>query len=197
MSRMSAVRSLPNLVAAFALGAFTACTSMPVTSMVRLIRTDFSTIDPAGLRVAVKLPQGVRPRRQGVRLRLTTTAKRTEQVEEFVLAELADPAELRSLQSEVSSGEAVYGFRLDQADLPRVSALRSELLARKARGEGGAIKIGVGADGCRTAALPATILLTTYLRTELKGDFFPLVRDVDVRKLAPGEDLAAKIPPCT
>ena len=34
----------------------------------------------------------------------------------------------------------------------------------------------------RTGTLPAKTLVTTYLKTERAGDFFPLTRDVDLRK---------------
>jgi hypothetical protein len=171
------------------------CAAMPVTSMVKLARTDFTTVDPASLRVALKLPEGVRPRPRGVRLRLTGTVDGAKETQEFVLADLADPGEFVSLRGEVSKGTAVYAFRLEPADVPRLVAWRADLLARKARGGHGSLTLGVAADGCRTGPLPATILLTTYLRTEPGGDFFPLARDIDLRKVA-GQAVAAELPPC-
>ncbi|MBK5961822.1 hypothetical protein CCR97_26965 [Rhodoplanes elegans] len=170
-----------------------ACTSMPVTSMVKLARTDFATIDPAVLRVAVRLPAGVRPRPGSVTLKLTVTVGAAAPVvSAFVLADLADPAELASLRGEVTKGAAVWAYRLEPADVARVTALRSELMARKGRGERGSLSLGVGAEACRTAAAPERVLLTTYLKTEAGGDFFPLVRDVDLRDV-PG---AGELPSC-
>lgn len=184
------------LVVGLALTLLAGCTSMPLTSMVKLARTDFATVDPAALRVALKLPDGVRPRPRGVRLRLTGTIDGATETQEFALADLADPGELVSLRGEVSKGTAIYAFRLEPADVPRLSAWRSDMLARKARGGHGSLTLGVAADGCRTGAMPGIVLLTTYLRTDPGGDFFPLARDVDLRKAMPGEDLATKVPPC-
>lgn len=196
MSQSVVCRAVRGLLACVGVAALAACTAMPLTSMVRLARTDFTAVDPAALRVALKLPEEVRPRPHGVRLRLTSTVDGAKETQEFVLANLADAGELVTLRGAASAGTAVYGFRLDSADVPRLVALRSDMLARKSRGGHGALTLGVSADGCRTGPLPGTILLTTYLRTEPGGDFFPLARDVDLRKVIPSEDLAAKIPPC-
>lgn len=172
------------------------CTTMPVASMVKLARTDFTTVDPAALRVAVKLPEGIRPRPNGVRLKLTTTIDGATETREFVLADPADPGEFVSLRGEVSKGTAVHAFRLAPADVAKMTEFRAAQLARKAAGGRGSLGLGVAADGCRTGALPSKVLLTTYLRTEPDGAFFPLMRDVDLRDAMPGRDLAAEIPPC-
>lgn len=188
-------RSCRGLAAILAVVALTAgaCTSMPVTSMVKLARTDFATIDPAVLRVAVRLPAGVRPRPGTVTLKLTVTVGTAPPVvSTFVLADLADRAEIASLRAEVTTGTAVWAYRLEPADVSRVTALRSDLMARKGRGERGSLTIGVGAEACRTDAAPDRVLLTTYLKTEATGDYFPLVRDVDLREV-PG---AGELPSC-
>lgn len=172
------------------------CTSMPLTSMVKLARTDFTTVDPAALRVAVKVPQGIRPRPHGVRLVLTTVVEGQKDVREFVLDDVADLAELASLRGEVSKGTAVHAFRLAAADVTRLVAARASVLERKQRGASGSITLGVAADGCRTGPLPDRIPLTTYLRTESDGAFFPLARDIDLRAAVPADALMDTIPPC-
>lgn len=182
---------LPALLVAPAL--LVGCSSMPVTSMVKLARTDFAAIDPAVLRVAVKLPEGVRPLPRSVTLRLTVTvAGAAPVVQEYVLADLADPGEIAGLRGEVTKGTAVWAYRLDPADVARVTTARRDMLARKERGERGSLAIGVGAKACRTDAAPQRVLLTTYLKTEPDGGFFPLLRDVDLRDV-PG---AGELPRC-
>uniref|UniRef100_Q07HC1 Uncharacterized protein n=1 Tax=Rhodopseudomonas palustris (strain BisA53) TaxID=316055 RepID=Q07HC1_RHOP5 len=183
-------------LAALALALMPGCTSMPVTSMAKLARTDFTTIDPSALRVAVKAPQSVKPRRGGVKLKLAVTLEGAKQQHEFVLGDLADPAELLSLRAEVSRGTAIHAFRLEPADVARVIAMRDEMLAAKQRGAKGSLTIGVSADGCRVGPLSDKVLLTTYLRTESDGEFFALARDVDLRNALSGEALDAKLPPC-
>jgi hypothetical protein len=187
---------LGRALAAVALLLLPGCASTPVTSMVKLARTDFTTIDPSALRVAVKAPESVKPRRGGVKLKLAATLDGTKQQHEFVLGDLADPAELLSLRAEVSRGTAIHAYRLESADVARLTALRVEMLAAKQRGAKGSMTIGVGADGCRLGPLPDKVLLTTYLRTEAEGEFFALARDVDLRETLNGEALDAKLPPC-
>lgn len=135
-----------------ALVLLSACGHMPVTSMVKLARTDFATVDPAELRVAVKLPQTVRPRRDGVRLRVTVkTGSGPAQVEEFVLRDLNDAGELMALRAEVEPGTAIYAFRLDPNDLARVQAFRAAALQRQASGARARSR---SASAPRPAALP-------------------------------------------
>ena len=183
-------------VLAVALAILPSCTSMPVTSMVKLMRTDFANIDPAVLRVAVKLPQTVKPRRGGVKLKLTLATDGAKQEREFVLDDLNDPAELLSLRAELSRGTEIHAFRLDPADVARLIAVRDDMLAAKQRGAKGSIIIGVSADGCRAGPLPDKVPLTTYLRTEADGEFFALARDIDLRAAVSAEQLATKLPPC-
>jgi hypothetical protein len=196
MSFVSFRRGLLAAASALLLAALSGCTTMPVTSMVKLARTDFTTVDPAALRIAVKLPMGLRPRREGVRLRVAATVADLKQEQSFVLADLDDAGELLSLAGEVTADVSIYAFRLDPADVPRLVAMRQEMLARKASGAKGSLTLSVAADACRTGPLPATTLLTTYLRTEAAGDFFPLARDVDLRKIVPKDAGKELIPPC-
>lgn len=172
------------------------CSSMPVSSMVKLARTDFAAADPAALRIAVRLPEGLRPRPKGVKLRIAIAVADTKQEQTLVLTELDDPAELLSLSGELTRSYAIYAFRIDPADLPRIAAMREQMAAHQARGARGSLSLGVGAEACRTGPLPADPLLTTYLKTERGGDFIPLVRDVDVRKELPGVVTSERIPLC-
>ncbi|MBB1094348.1 hypothetical protein HUU61_24070 [Rhodopseudomonas palustris] len=183
-------------IALAALASLPACSSMPVSSMVKLARTDFAAADPAALRIAVRLPQGLRPRPRGVTLKIAVAVDETKQEQTLVLTELDDPAELLSLSGELTRNTAIYAFRIDPVDLPQIAALREQMAAHKARGKRGSLSLGVGAEACRIGPLPASPLLTTYLKTERGGDFYPLVRDVDLRKELPGAVTPERIPPC-
>ena len=183
-----------------------ACGHMPVTSMVKLARIDFATVDPAELRVAVKLPQSVLPRRGGVRLRITVkTRSSPPQTEEFVLRDLNDAGELMALRAEVEPGTAIYAFRLDPDDGARVQSFRAAALRRQAGGGGASLTLGVGAEACRLGEVAdQPIYLTAYLKTQPAGDYIPLMRNVDLRAElsrmaavgAAGVGLAPKLPPC-
>jgi len=187
-------RPLAAAAAVLAVAALTGCSSVPLTSMVKLARTDLAATDPAALRIAVRLPHGLRPRRVTLRIAVAVGADKREQA--FVLTDLDDPAELLSLAGEVTNDTMIYAFRIAPADVLRLVALRDEMTALKARGERGSLTLGVGAEACRIGALPAKTLITTYLKTERVGDFFPLTRDVDLRKEVPKEAAPERIPLC-
>ena len=171
------------------------CGHMPVTSMVKLARVDFETSDPAQLRAAIKLPRSLRPRPNGVSLRIAVRVGRApEEAREFVLRELPAPSELAR---EAGADGQVFAYRIDEADLPRFLAFRAELIAKKGSGQGGSISISVQPQACKTAELPdGPVLLTSYLRTAETGTYVTLARDVDLRTIAPEQAIVDKIPRC-
>src|SRR5262249_34623897 len=165
---------------------------------VRLARLDLQTTDVARLRVAVKVPEAVTVRAEGTVLRIAVTlADGTEQARDFSLREVTDAAELRSLAGEASAGARLFAFALSESDIAQLRVFRAGLIARQKGGSGGAISIAVLPQACRSGALPAdAVLFTTYLRTAETGDYVPLARDLDLRTVGGGGDIAALMPPC-
>jgi hypothetical protein len=174
--------------------AMTGCSHMPVTSMVKLARIDFETTDPAQLRAAIKLPRTLRPQSNGVLLRIAVQVGRApEEARDFMLRELPEPAEL---VREAGSGSHVFAYRIDDSDLVRLKAFRSELIARKSSGQKGSISISVRPQACRVGELAeGPVFFTTYLRTAETRDYVPLARDVDLRSIVPDAAVAG-IPRC-
>lgn len=174
------------------------CSHMPVTSMVRLARVDFETTDPALLRAAVKLPASVRPRAVTLRIGVKL-AGAAEEVLDFRLVEISDPAELLSLRDEIETGAHIFAYRLEPGEAARLALFREQLKAKqKAAGSrGGSLSINIAAQGCHSGELPAKVMLTTYLRTGETKSFVPLTRDVDLRTVDAKRDLATGIPACT
>ena len=186
---------LPRLLGACVTLALAGCGHMPVTSMVKLARVDFETSDPAQLRAAIKLPKSLRPRPNGMSLRLAVRVGRApEEARDFALRELPAPPELAR---EADADSQVFAYRIDDADLPRLAAFRSELIAKKSSGQGGSISISVQPQACKTAELPeGPVYLTSYLRTAETGAYVTLARDVDLRTIAPEHAIVDKIPRC-
>lgn len=168
---------------------------MPVTSMVKLARVDFETSDPSQLRAAIKLPKSLRPRPNGMSLRIAVRVGRApEEARDFALRELPAPPELAR---EADADSQVYAYRIDDADLPRLAAFRAELIAKKSSGQRGSITISVQPQACKTAELPeGPVYLTSYLRTAETGSYVTLARDVDLRAIATEQSIVDKIPPC-
>lgn len=171
------------------------CGHMPVTSMVRLARVDFATSDPAQLRAAIRLPRTLRPRPNGVTLRIAVrVGQAPEEARDFVLRELSAPSELAR---EAGPDEHVFAYRIDEADLSRFAAFRAELIAKKGGGQRGSIAISVQPQACKTTDLPdGPVYLTSYLRTAETGAYVTLARDVDLRTIAPEQAIVERIPRC-
>jgi hypothetical protein len=173
---------------------------MPVTSMVKLARVDFTATDPAGLRAAVKLPATVRPLRDQVRLRIAVRlANGKEDSQDFRLTEISDPSDISLLRDEIEAATRVFAYRLEPGEAARLALFRDALRQQQAAsgGRGGALTVSIAPEICRDSEVPAgPVLLTTYLRTAETGGYVPLARDVDMRRVLPGRDLAAQMPAC-
>jgi hypothetical protein len=175
--------------------AMAGCSHMPVTSMVKLARVDFETSDPAQLRAAIKLPRTLRPRPNGVALRIAVQVGRApEEARDFLLRELPEPAELTR---EAAAGSHIFAYRIDDSDLARLAAFRAELIAKKSSGQRGSISISVRPQACKAGELPdGPLTFTTYLRTAETKDYVALARDVDLRSIVPNAAVVAEIPRC-
>ena len=171
------------------------CSHMPVTSMVKLARVDFETSDPVQLREAIKWPRALRPRPNGVALRIAVQVGRApEEARDFILREIPEPAELTR---EASADNHIFAYRIDDADLARLAAFRAELIAKKSSGQKGSISISVRPQACKAGELPdGPITFTTYLRTAETKDYVALTRDVDLRSIVPNAAVVAEIPRC-
>ena len=177
------------------------CGHLPVTSMIKLARVDFSKTDPVQMRAAVKLPRTVRPRPQGVALRIgVKLASGHEEFADFtLLREVSDPKDLLDLRQELDASSHIFAYRLGEKEAARLAAFRDGLEKKQAAsgGKGGALTISIRPDACRTGELSGRALpFTTYLRTPETGDYVPLARDVELRTLISQDDVAAAIAPC-
>ena len=189
------LRHAAKLLAGFAFLAAAGCGHMPVSSMVKLARIDFQTTDPERLRFAVKLPQALKARAEGTVLRITVRlATRTEESRDFSLREVD---ERDALAAEAEAGTEIATFAIATRDAAELRLFRAALIQKQKGGSGGALTIAVKPEACRTAPLPSgPVMFSTYLKTAETNGYVPLARDVDLRRVDPNQDLAAKIPAC-
>lgn len=183
---------LPCLWPALVCVAVAGCGNMPLTSLVKLSRVNLETSDPAQVRAAVLLPRALRPR--SVVLRIAVKVGDAVETRDFALRELPVPSELAR---EAGVNTHIHAYRMEDADLVRLAAFRSELIARKREGQGGSISIAVEPAACKTADLPdGPLYFTAYLRTAETVDYVVLARDVDLRSVIPEHTIAEDIPRC-
>ena len=171
------------------------CGHVPVTSMVKLAGIDFQTTDPEKLRVAVKLPQALKARAEGTVLRITVRlANGAEESRDFSLRAVDERA---ALAAEAESGAEISTFAIAARDVAELRLFRAGLIQKQMGGSGGALTIAVRPDTCRIEPLPSgPVVFSTYLKAAETNGYVPLTRDVDLRRVDPNQDLAAKIPAC-
>lgn len=177
------------------------CGHVPVSTMWALRHFDSLSADPAFLRAAIRVPDGILPRPGGVKVTANWGKKgdpASERTVEIVLHETSLAAEGATLQSERRPGARMFAYRVAPDDVPRVRALQAEVSRAKAEKKADHGSIGVGADACRTGDLPAgPIVMTTFLKTSEETGWLTLARDVDLRTLVSNEKpLDDIVPPC-
>jgi hypothetical protein len=192
---------------AFALGAVvlaSGCGHMPVTTMVRMRNFDFATFNPAALRVAVRVPDALRVRKDGARLSVQIEHEGSEpSTSLFTLQELKGPADHAALKSYEVIGTRMFVFTASAADAARIRSLQAEGRAYREAHPGKSRKsrltINISADSCRTGPLPSgPLLTTTYVHPDPETGFLVFLRDVDLRKQVEeiGGSIEALVPEC-
>lgn len=188
-------------LAALALGAVVAgCGHMPLRSMVKLAKVDFSTTALADMGAGVTLPFYLKPRPNRTRLEVKVEVGSERMQEDVVLSEETDPVRIAELNG-VAKGQPgiTYAYRLSRESIAELEAIRTRALAFKAshKAANGSLTIAIKPDVCRVGPIPAgAVLFTTYLRTSETGGFVTFLRDVDMRGVVDGVDVVEKIEPC-
>lgn len=180
----------PILAAAVCLG-LSACMSVPLSSLPALSRIEFMTTDLSALRVAVRMPDAIRPKAGGAQMEaLKTLEDGTKEQSVYLLIPTDEPT--GEIQPALA-GEATHVFRLSDADRARFEALRAGLLRHKQEGKRGSLGLGIATkEFCRQRELPSgPIPVTTYLRTSETARYVTLTDRLDLRR----DDAMAKALP--
>lgn len=157
------------------------CSSVPLTSIPPLARIDAKTTDLSMLRVAVQLPDALRPRSGGVKLDVVTkVAGEAEAKTSFAMAEMS--ARERTGLPASPQGSSIYAYRLSPEDAARFEALRASMIEQGKQGKRGSMGLGVAAkEFCRANAAPqASLPVTIFLMTSETRSFVPVVKDFDL-----------------
>ena len=173
--------------------------SIPLSSIVELSRIDFSTTDFEVMRVAIRLPDAMRPRPGGVRMDASITlGENPAEKTSFLLVPVQGPIDRAQLSEAEPPGFATHAYRLSLADLKRVESLRADLKRRKQEGTRGKLAIGIATtEFCRMRPVPEGPLpVTTYLLTSETGRYVVVNDRYDLREHEKTAQALASLGPC-
>ena len=175
------------------------CSSVPLPSLIQLSRVNAQTTDLATLRVAVRLPESIKPRPGGVNMEILAKVSGEPDLKAtFLLTETRDPADLSGLADAARPGFSTYAYRLAPSDIERFTLMRAGLL--KKRQEGRKVFLGIGIaprEFCLVGPPPSGPLLsTTYLWTSETRNYVVLTNDLDLQKEPTIAAELSKLRPC-
>ncbi len=172
------------LGAVLAVALLAGCSSLPVGSILPLARIDIETTALPVFRVALRLPQGLRPQPGGVVLDVVVKlAGKPDRTESFLLVETEGAGDLAGLVREVRAGFSLFAYRLAADDIARFEALRKQITAARRAGQNGSLGFGIATrEFCLTAGpVAGPILASTYLSTSETGQYVTASQDLDLR----------------
>ncbi len=184
-----------------AMGSVSGCSTIPIASVLPLASINAETTSLSDLRVAVRLPEALRPRAGGVKLDVVLRiGGESERKVAFLLAESADPADLTGLADQRRTGFGLYAFRLAPTDIGGFESLRADAFAARKAGRAASLGMGVATrELCRAADLPGgPLLLTTYLKTSETRSYVTASENLDLRRPPNAESAVdlASLAPC-
>lgn len=170
------------IVSLFALS-LTACTSIPITSLVKLSRIDFMTTDLRLFRFAVTLPNDLKPRPGGVHMDLAYSQGDKPEEKRVVKLEQSDSAPDYVGLPKAGVGTKTYVYRLPADEVATLNKIRNDALIEKSKGKKGSLTMGIAAkEFCANNKIPdQPLLLTTYVLSSENNEYVVLTKDIDIR----------------
>ena len=170
------------------------CTSIPLPSLVQLRRVNAQTTDLAALRVAVRLPDGLKPRVGGVNMDFSMKmGGAPDQQATLSLVETHEPADLSGLPA-ARPGFSIYAYRLAPTDVERLALMRAA--QQRQGGKGGSLGIAAK-EFCLVGALPSgPLLVTTYVLTSETRSYVVVTNDLDLGREPAIVEALSRLKPC-
>lgn len=175
------------------------CSTVPLGSLLPLSRIDIRTTNLGVLRVALQMPDVLKPRPNGVKLDVVTKVRgEPDRWASFHLVETAMGSDRPGMAKAARKGFTTHLYRLSPADIARLEALRSAMAGKLKQGKSASLGFGIATkEFCRLGALPSgPLLTTTHIWTSETGRYVVASEDMDLRKQ---RDIASQLPqiaPC-
>lgn len=164
-----------------------ACSTVPLSTINAMHAFDMSTVDPAALRLAMRVPNTL-PLGAGVEAELTINVgvnDRAPQTLTYRMTELTSAAELAAMSAHARSGETIHVFALDARSAGELAAYLDEL-RRTAEPGSRSLSLGLGFSGCDVASSVSSVPFTTFIRLGAGEPYLVLTRERDAIALASG-----------
>jgi hypothetical protein len=166
----------------------TACTHVPLATMVKLSTFDMLKTDPVRLRVAIRYPDSIRIPDGGANMLLTIKMKADGTIlleEEVEFEEVVSKLEKAELSSELKQGTRISIYRIPEENMPFFKSFQKLLLSKsemeRDKLEG---SMSISVSGCKVSEhLSGKIRVSTFLKTAELGSYAPLLRDVDLKEV--------------
>ncbi|MBK8456527.1 MAG: hypothetical protein IPL47_04925 [Phyllobacteriaceae bacterium] len=177
--------------------ALAGCASLAPGAVSRLSGLDPLLADPSVLSLAAVMPVPTKLRDGDVIMTISVSAPAPlGAIEETFLFDVTEAGDTPGII--VNAGtERLHKLVLTGEDAGRMRAVQAKIKAAKAAGIHGQGKFSVGIKGgCLDGRLgDGPLIAAVFMRTQTAEDYFPLLKSVDLRKMA-GEEAIARLPAC-
>lgn len=178
----------------------TGCMTVPISSIPKLMRQDFLTMDFEHVRVGLQLPSNL-SLRSGDAVMITrsrTDGAPEETVETYALVADMDEAALAKFKPEKREGMLASVWRVKPDDVGRLAALQERVRVSRVQGPRirGSTEIKI-VKACHTGKFPAgPIYSSIYMKPAENEDYIPTSLDADLVKLFGATAVKSLITPC-
>jgi hypothetical protein len=182
------------------------CTSIPLSTMIKLYKMDPMDADPAQIKVAVRADERIGIREGGVKLVIGFDAEDGSLSidETFIVDIIRNPDFSTELLADKQPGEAITVLGLSEKEAQRMRAVQGSIAEYRGGDQEGTGSLQVMLDGvCLNGEAPqGEVPVDIFLQTSAEDGFFVFARNLDLQEQAEqdGTNVAdwpdcSKIPP--
>jgi len=179
----------------------TGCASMPLTTMFKLHKVDPMEIDPAQLKVAIRVDERISIRKGGAHISLKFDAEdgSLNIDDTYIIEIIRNPILTPEFFDDKEPWESVTVLQLSDSDAQKMSRAQSLLKPYSQGQRSGSLSFGVNIHGvCAHSPIPAgKVLADIFMQTSNSDGFFAFTRDLDLRESNDGVDaMLESLPRC-
>ena len=175
----------------------TACTAVPLPSLVKLSAVDMGTTLPSAIRVAFITPKVLRIRQgdifMNVHLRIANGATDVRKKLDLLIDRSPPPP---SLIASKTPDDDIHILKLRSEDVALFKNLQNMAAESKQAGKKGTLDISFGSNACTDAEPGGPLFLSAFIKTSELTDFTLLLNKANLNDLAKEAGQEAKVKRC-